>query len=98
LDGTKLNMTLKFLAFCISSFQSSWHFAFCILWRTKHPLYVHLQFYSGRTSGFRSQEVGWRDWSVSAGGLAARRRRDQDQFPSSKSWEQGTQPCARREI
>ena len=39
----------------------------------------------GRTSGFRSHEVGWGDWSVSAGGLAARRRRDQDQFPSSKS-------------
>ena len=34
----ELNITLKILAFCIPSFQSSWHFAFCILWGTKHPL------------------------------------------------------------
>jgi len=26
----ELNITLKILAFCIPSFQSSWHFAFCI--------------------------------------------------------------------
>ena len=31
-------MTLKILAFYISSLQSSWHFAFWILWRTKYPL------------------------------------------------------------
>jgi len=34
----ELNITLKILAFCIPSFQSSWHFAFCILWGTKHLL------------------------------------------------------------
>ena len=34
----KLNMTLKILALCILSLQSSWHFAFWILWGTKHPL------------------------------------------------------------
>jgi hypothetical protein len=28
----KLNTPMKILAFCISSFQSSWYFAFCILW------------------------------------------------------------------
>jgi hypothetical protein len=27
----ELNTAMKILAFCISSFQSSWHFAFCIL-------------------------------------------------------------------
>jgi hypothetical protein len=26
----ELNAPMKILAFCISSFQSSWHFAFCI--------------------------------------------------------------------
>jgi len=34
----KVNMTLKILAFCISSLQSSWHFGFWILWGTKHPI------------------------------------------------------------
>jgi hypothetical protein len=34
----ELNMTLKILAICISSLQSSWHFAFYILWGTKHPI------------------------------------------------------------
>jgi len=34
----ELNMTLKILAFYISSLQSSWHFAFWILWGTKDPL------------------------------------------------------------
>jgi hypothetical protein len=32
----ELNTPMKILAFCISSFQSSWHFAFCIPWGTKH--------------------------------------------------------------
>jgi hypothetical protein len=27
----ELNTPMKILAFCISSFQSSWHFVFCIL-------------------------------------------------------------------
>jgi hypothetical protein len=36
LDGTK--HTMKILTFCISSFQSSWHFAFCIPRETKHSL------------------------------------------------------------
>lgn len=34
----ELNMILKILAFCISSFQSSWYFVFCIPWRTKQAL------------------------------------------------------------
>jgi hypothetical protein len=34
----ELNTPMKILAFCISSFQSSWHFAFCIPWGTKHSL------------------------------------------------------------
>jgi hypothetical protein len=34
----ELNTPIKILAFCISSFQSSWHFAFCIPWETKHSL------------------------------------------------------------
>jgi hypothetical protein len=38
--GTKhsLNISMKNLTFCISSFQSSWHFAFYVPWRTKHNL------------------------------------------------------------
>jgi hypothetical protein len=36
----KLNMTLKILPFYILSLKSSWHFAFWILWGTKHPLDV----------------------------------------------------------
>jgi hypothetical protein len=34
----ELNISMKILTFCISSFQSSWHFAFCISWGTKHSL------------------------------------------------------------
>jgi hypothetical protein len=34
----ELNTPMKILAFCISSFQSSWHFVFCIPRRTKHSL------------------------------------------------------------
>jgi hypothetical protein len=34
----ELNTPMKILAFCISSFQSSWHFVFCILWETKYNL------------------------------------------------------------
>jgi hypothetical protein len=34
----ELNTPMKILVFCISSFQSSWHFAFCIPWETKHSL------------------------------------------------------------
>jgi hypothetical protein len=34
----KLNTHIKFLAFYISSFQNSWHFALCILRPTKHNL------------------------------------------------------------
>jgi hypothetical protein len=34
---------MKILAFCISSFQSSWHFTFCIPWETKHNLNVDLR-------------------------------------------------------
>jgi hypothetical protein len=32
----ELNTPIKILAFCISSFQSSWRFVFCIPWETKH--------------------------------------------------------------
>jgi hypothetical protein len=39
----ELNTPIKFLAFCISSFQSSWHFAFCILWGTKHSLSINMK-------------------------------------------------------
>jgi hypothetical protein len=34
----ELNTPMKILAFCILSFQSSWYFAFCIPWGTKHSL------------------------------------------------------------
>jgi hypothetical protein len=34
----ELNTPMKILAFCISSFQSSWYFVFCIPWGTKHSL------------------------------------------------------------
>jgi hypothetical protein len=34
----ELNTPMKILAFCISSFQSSWHFTFCISWEIKHSL------------------------------------------------------------
>jgi hypothetical protein len=34
----KLKSSIKILAFCILSFQSSCHFAFCISWGTKHSL------------------------------------------------------------
>jgi hypothetical protein len=34
----ELNIHMKTLASCISSFQSGWHFAFCIPWETKHNL------------------------------------------------------------
>jgi hypothetical protein len=34
----KLSTPMKILAFCISSFQKSWYFAFCISWGTKHSL------------------------------------------------------------
>jgi hypothetical protein len=36
----ELNTPVKILAFCISSFQSSWHFAFCIPRGTKHNLHL----------------------------------------------------------
>ena len=36
----ELNMTLKILAFCILSFQNSWHFAFSIICGTKHCVVV----------------------------------------------------------
>jgi hypothetical protein len=41
----ELNTPMKILAFCISSFQSSWHFAFCIPWGTKHSLNVGANLY-----------------------------------------------------
>jgi hypothetical protein len=34
----ELNTLVKILVFCVSSFQSSWHFIFCISWETKHSL------------------------------------------------------------
>jgi hypothetical protein len=34
----ELNTLIKILVFCISSFQSSWYFVFCILWETKRNL------------------------------------------------------------
>jgi hypothetical protein len=42
----ELNTLMKILVFYILSFQSSWHFAFYILWGTKHShsLY-HCSFY-----------------------------------------------------
>jgi hypothetical protein len=42
----ELNTLMKILTFCISSFQSSWHFAFCSLWETKHGLYIKLEVFS----------------------------------------------------
>jgi hypothetical protein len=38
---TELNTLMKILAFDISSFQNSWHFAFCIPWETKHNLIMY---------------------------------------------------------
>jgi hypothetical protein len=38
----ELNTPIKILAFYISLFQSSWYFAFCIPWGTKHNLRVCL--------------------------------------------------------
>jgi hypothetical protein len=40
----ELNTPIKILVFCISSFQNSWHFAFCISWGTKHSLSLFLRF------------------------------------------------------
>jgi len=42
----KLNITLKILAFCIPSFQSSWHFAFYGELNTPFDTLLKLQFFS----------------------------------------------------
>jgi hypothetical protein len=35
----ELNTPMKILAFCISSFQISWHFTFCITWGITQPIH-----------------------------------------------------------
>jgi hypothetical protein len=42
----ELNTPMKILAFCISSFQSSWYFAFCIPWRTKQSLKCRREYFN----------------------------------------------------
>jgi hypothetical protein len=43
----ELNIPMKILAFCISSFQSSWHFAFYIVWELNTVLVLVMNWWLG---------------------------------------------------